>query len=116
MLSSVVDRGWKFIRGHKQGAGVIHSRPVLRDSPPRPGPVAAVGISHVRKFFAETESVLLRQIDERRAEEEKLTDDLRRVRYSLSLLVEQRQATTAVIAQLDAVPAWRMEKIAMESK
>lgn len=115
MLSSVVDRGWKFIRGHKQGAGVVHSRPALRNTAPRPGPVAAVGISQVRKFFTETENLLVRQINEHRAVDEKLGADLRMVRDALSILEAQRQSTTAVIAELDAVPAWRMEKIARES-
>ena len=65
MGSAVVERGWKYLRGHKP-RGAPGASPVAsaRRSPaPWPGPVTAIGIQQVRQFLEESARFAAREME-----------------------------------------------------
>ena len=60
LASTIVGRGWKFIRGHK--AGKVSGRVAVPKSAPRPGPVTVVGMEQVRSFRLQNDKLIADQL------------------------------------------------------
>lgn len=98
MGSAIVDRGWKFIRGHK--AGVAPGRVVPRKMAPRPGPVSAVGMDQVRRFLQENDQLIVQQLEESRNELERLKRDVDITERKITQLMAERPKFRAALNAL----------------
>jgi hypothetical protein len=107
MASTIVARGWQFIRGHKGGAGVVHNKGTHKQPAPRPGPVRAVGMKDVLGFLKEQERVLGEQEAEACEALEKARAYAAELEARLGQLTADRICVHESLNLLAAVPAWR---------
>jgi len=76
MPSTIVARGWQFLRGHKQGAGVVHNGAGPKPRAVPAGPVKSTGLADALTFLRANEKLLAAQEERAAAELEAL--DVRR--------------------------------------
>lgn len=111
MPSTIVARGWQFLRGHKKGAGQIHNKVTRNQAAPRPGPVRSTSLSDVLGFLKESERVLAEQETEARATLERVHAQLKELSDRAYGLATRREMVKSALRSLD--PAYA-EKLGLQ--
>jgi hypothetical protein len=68
MPSTIVERGWQFLRGHKQGAGVVHGSAAPKPRALPAGPVKSISMADVLSFLKANQALLSAQEAQRQLE------------------------------------------------
>lgn len=98
LSSLTVNRGWKFIRGHK--GGTAPGRIVNRQPMQRPGKVMAVGLDQVREYLLQNDQLIVTQLEESRNRIHALKSEVSIIEVKIAKLLAERPKFRAALLAL----------------